>query len=295
MNEGKIGIYLRLVRFNHWIKNLVVPLGSLIALAPAGLPAVALSLNVMALSFLAAGLVSSANYVVNDLIDSPYDAKHPTKKNRPIPSGRISKNEAVALAAVLFVTGFVLIPLPLGATVWLLALFLSGLVYNIRPMRAKDVPYLDVMVESINNPIRFMIGWYAVTAGVAQAVILAGLWLYSCVLMTGKRLAELRALGHEKASRYRVVFGVYTEGRLSAVMVTYIVLTVAAFVYTAAKFMPAAVWLAIPLAVQLAWYYKLTLKKDSFAQRPERVNHEPLFLAYSAVFVLVFLWTVLRR
>jgi hypothetical protein len=36
---------------------------------------------------------------------------------------------------------------------------LQGIVYNVRPLRTKDKPYLDVISESINNPLRLTIGW----------------------------------------------------------------------------------------------------------------------------------------
>ena len=37
-----------------------------------------------------------------------------------------------------------------------LALWIMGCFYNIRPMRTKDVPYLDVLSESVNNPLRML-------------------------------------------------------------------------------------------------------------------------------------------
>ena len=35
-----------------------------------------------------------------------------------------------------------------------------GCLYNIPPIRTKDHAYVDVLSESINNPIRFLVGWY---------------------------------------------------------------------------------------------------------------------------------------
>ena len=35
-----------------------------------------------------------------------------------------------------------------------------GVVYNVKPLRSKDLPIFDVLSESVNNPIRFLIGWY---------------------------------------------------------------------------------------------------------------------------------------
>ena len=40
-----------------------------------------------------------------------------------------------------------------------------GPVYNVPPIRTKEIPYVDVITESFNNPIRLLLGWFAVTAG----------------------------------------------------------------------------------------------------------------------------------
>ena len=39
-----------------------------------------------------------------------------------------------------------------------------GCVYNIPPVRSKDLPYVDVLSEAINNPIRMLAGWFIVTS-----------------------------------------------------------------------------------------------------------------------------------
>src|SRR5438309_2292720 len=46
-----------------------------------------------------------------------------------------------------------------------LALLVMGCIYNIPPVRSKDLPYADVLSESINNPLRLMLGWFAVAPG----------------------------------------------------------------------------------------------------------------------------------
>ena len=52
-------------------------------------------------------------------------------------------------------------------TAWLFAtiycglnLLLAGILYNVPPLRFKDIPYLYSTMESANNPIRFLVGWY---------------------------------------------------------------------------------------------------------------------------------------
>ena len=36
-----------------------------------------------------------------------------------------------------------------------------GLAYNVPPVRLKEWPYLDVLSESVNNPLRLALGWFA--------------------------------------------------------------------------------------------------------------------------------------
>ena len=49
-------------------------------------------------------------------------------------------------------------------TLALLALWVMGCVYNIPPVRSKDLPYVDVLSEAINNPIRMLAGWFIVSS-----------------------------------------------------------------------------------------------------------------------------------
>jgi len=53
--------------------------------------------------------------------------------------------------------GFAVGPTVCGTLVLLL---IMGVVYNVEPLRSKDKPYLDVISESVNNPIRFLVGWF---------------------------------------------------------------------------------------------------------------------------------------
>ena len=78
---------------------------------------------------------------------------HPKKKHRPIPAGRVylphAYGEWIGLAVIAFLMAAA-INLPFLAAA--VGLWVMGLVYNVRPLRFKDRPYLDVLSESVNIP-----------------------------------------------------------------------------------------------------------------------------------------------
>src|SRR5690606_37839768 len=75
------------------------------------------------------------------------------------------------------------------------AFLISGLIYNVNPLRSKDRVYLDVITESINNPIRLMLGWAMVDAtALPPSSLLLSYWMGGAFLMTVKRFAEYRSI-----------------------------------------------------------------------------------------------------
>jgi 4-hydroxybenzoate polyprenyltransferase len=281
--------YLRPLRFDHWIKNLVVPVGGLLALAAQRFSPGWPDAGAILLAFAVSGLVSSVNYAVNEILDAPFDARHPTKRDRPIPSGRVRVGPLLVLTGLIALLAF-------GGSWWLLpravlggasALFLAGLAYNLPPVRLKDCPYLDVVTESLTNPIRIAIGWHAVSATPPPVLLLVTVWSFGAFLMTGKRLAELRLLG-DLAVRYRPTFRVYSVAGLFVVQLAYAVGGLGALALVVATQRP-EVLPGLPLvAALLGWAIKMTFEPESPLIDPEHLYRRPLFLLVSvAVFALL--------
>jgi decaprenyl-phosphate phosphoribosyltransferase len=281
--------YLRPLRFDHWIKNLVVPVGSLLALAAHRDYPGADDVEAILLAFVVSGLVSSVNYAVNEVLDAPFDAHHPTKRERPIPSGRVRVGPLLGLTAAVGLVAFGLCAwlLPPGVLAGGAALFLAGLAYNLPPLRLKDWPYLDAVTESLTNPIRLAIGWYAVAAGRMPTALLITVWAFGAFLMTGKRLAELRLLG-AVAARYRPTFSAYSVRRLCLVQLAYALLGFGALASLVTAQRP-AVLPALPLvAGLLGWAFKMTFEPESPLIDPEHLYRRPVFLVVAlAVFALL--------
>jgi decaprenyl-phosphate phosphoribosyltransferase len=287
--------YLRPLRFDHWIKNLVVPVGSLLAFAAHHALPGQRGLMMMGLAFVVSGLVSSVNYAINEILDAPFDARHPTKRERPIPSGRVRVGPllvltvAVGLLAVAITWAWFSLAVLEAAA----ALFVAGLLYNLPPIRLKDRPYLDVVTESLTNPIRLQLGWHAAGTGVGPpALLLVAVWSFGAFLMTGKRLGELRLLG-DRAARYRPTFRAYSVMGLLGVQVAYALVGLGAVAVLGRAQRPAILW-GLPLvAGLLAWAFKMTFEPESPLVDPEHLYRRPLFLLCAiAVFAVLVALTV---
>lgn len=281
--------HLKIMRLDHWVKNVFVLPGVLVALtvsAPASLVEVMAPLLV---ALVAVGLVASSNYVINEVLDAPYDRAHPTKSTRPVPAGEVSIPLAYLQWFVLMVAGVALASTVTPAlSIVLVCLWLMGCVYNMAPLRTKDRPYIDVLSEAVNNPLRMLAGWYVIApAAFLPVSLLISYWMIGAYFMAAKRFSEYRDIGDQvRAARYRRSFAFYTEARLLISIMFY---ASAAMLFLGAFIMRyrLEMVLAFPLvAVVMAVYLALAFKADSAAQAPEKLYREPLLMVTVSVTVI---------
>lgn len=282
--------YVQVARPDHWFKNVFMLPGTLLVLNPtAGFGDPTLAWRIP-LALVAACLVASSYYVLNDILDAPFDARHPVKRGRPIPSGKVRLPIAYAEWVVLAAAGFGIAILIGGrfltATV---ALWLMSLVYNVRPIRAKDRTYLDVLVEAVNNPLRLAMGWYATgtTLAVPVSIVLA-FWMLGGFFMAVKRFAEYRHFDDgERAAAYRASFRGYTEERL-LVLATFCAVAFGLFLGIFLIRYRIELLLIVPFVAGLiAWYIHLGFRSDSPTRDPEQLYREPYFMAFVFLCVVV--------
>ena len=289
--------HIQIARIDHWFKNVFVLPGIVFAVAsdPSHVPD-GLWWRIL-VGLFATCLVASSNYVINEVLDAPFDQFHPIKHTRPVPSGQVSIPLAYVEWILLMLVGVGLgltISLPFAITLGVL--WLMGCVYNIPPIRSKDLPYIDVLSESINNPLRMLAGWFiASTSSVAPASLLLSYWMVGCFFMATKRYAEYREIGDPvRAAAYRKSLGFYTLDRLLVSIMFY---ASAAMLFLGAFIMRyrMELILAFPLvAAVMAIYLALSFKDHSAAQRPEGLYREPLLMAavVSCTLVMVMLMFV---
>jgi len=274
--------HLAIARIDHWFKNVFVIPGGI---AAAAMDPQHLAPNIptrAALGLASVCLVASSNYVINEVLDAPSDLEHPTKFARPVPAGKVNIPLAYVQWLALMVVGVglgYLISVPFAGTV--LALWIMGCVYNIRPVRSKDLPYLDVLSEAVNNPLRMLAGWFIVgSASVAPGSLLLSYWMVGCYFMAMKRYAEYREIADStRAAAYRKSFRFYTEERL-LVSIMFYGSAAMLFLGTFVMRYRLELILSFPLiALVMAVYLYLGLKPDSTVQRPEGLYREPTLMA----------------
>lgn len=274
--------HYRIMRVDHWVKNVLVFPGVVVALSMhAGAIGAGLG-QALALGMLAVCLVASSNYVLNEVLDATYDKVHPAKVTRPVPAGQVSVPLAYAQWLVLMLLGIGLASLVSERLVWtLLGLWAMGVAYNVRPIRTKDVIFFDVVSEAINNPLRFLAGWFIVDAVALPPVsLLFSYWAVGCYFMAIKRFAELREIGDQgRASGYRSSFGYYDERRLIVSIMFYASIAMLFFGAFIVRYRMELI-LSFPLvAAVMAAYLSVGFKDGSAVQTPEKIHREPLLFA----------------
>lgn len=288
--------YVRLARPDHWFKNAFMLLGVLLALfyqpdlwRLAELPNLALALFCTC-------MVASSNYVLNELLDADRDRLHPTKQHRPAVQGRIQWWPAILEWLGLGALGVGLaFHLNRVFGVVALALWLMGCVYNIPPVRTKELPYVDVLSESINNPLRLLLGWHALIVDRFPPVsLILAYWMLGAFFMATKRLAEYRHIGDkDRAAAYRSSFRHYDADRLLVSIVFYVTLAALFFGIFIVRYKLELI-VAVPgLAAFVAYYFRLGLLDDSPVEAPEKLyKPRTLMLAVlgmATLFILLML------
>ena len=180
----KIDLYIDSLRLERWPRSL--------AILPGFVAAFVLNSNsitdlfefkiiiYLLLAFIITWFISTANYIVNEITDAPYDAHHPTKKNRPLVKKTISRKVLLLLWFLLVLTSVIGAYILFNSYLLISLLFLlfAGILYNTPPIRMKDIPFLDSTLESANNPIRFLIGWYIIANTFPPATLLISWWFF---------------------------------------------------------------------------------------------------------------------
>jgi decaprenyl-phosphate phosphoribosyltransferase len=182
------------------------------------------------LAFVAFTAASSAVYVVNDLMDVDRDRRHPTKRQRPIASGRLPRPAALVLAAGCLVVA-ALTTVAIGEPMLGVVIGAYIAISFLYSLTLKHLPYIELTVVASGFVLR------ALGGAVATHVPPSGWFLTVCSLgalmvAIGKRYTELSSMG-EEAIAHRPVMRWYSLGRLRAAQRAASVIMLAAYLFWA--------------------------------------------------------------
>jgi 4-hydroxybenzoate polyprenyltransferase len=181
------GAVVRALRPKQWTKNLIVFVGAVFALRLTDTGAMFTALAAFAVYC----LLSSAGYLVNDVLDAEADRQHPLKRWRPVAAGALSARFAVGLAVALVALALVLAATigPGFLTIAVAYMALSAL-YS---LVLKHLVLVDLFAIAAGFVLRVVAGAVAVGVRVSP-------WLYVCTILVAlflglaKRRQELTTL-----------------------------------------------------------------------------------------------------
>jgi 4-hydroxybenzoate polyprenyltransferase len=213
------------------------------------------------------------------------------KRNRPLVKGEIKKGPFMLWGIALTAASFVLALIGFSWLFFLslLSLLVAGFIYNLKPIRTKDIPFLDAISESANNPIRFLIGWYAFSPQnvIPPASLLVCWWSFGTFLMEAKRLSEFRLLG-EKAGDYRPSHKRYSKNSLLLAIIASAVLFFVSYFYFALAFkLRSLIYISPLLLFYLYLFLRKTLQEKEIMEEPESLLRNPLIAVYTLSLIIL--------
>ena len=188
----------RLMRPHQWVKNTFVLTGLLFGHAWHDPTLVTKAI----IAFIAFCLTSSTIYIINDIVDIEQDKQHPSKRNRPLASGKIKITSAAILAVFI---GLAALTLAYFASTIVVAILLIYAVMNVAySLKLKHVVILDVFIIATGFMLRILAGTLGLGIPPSQWLLLCG-FMVTLLLGFSKRRAEIIALSDDKSAHRKVL------------------------------------------------------------------------------------------
>jgi len=295
---------IRTARPRQWLKNMALVAPALIL----GDIAEFSTLYKLFNGFVAFSLMSSAAYFINDIIDSPKDKMHPIKKNRPIPSGKISIFTAW-LVALIFLSTSLIYSIKFAGNFYTIILIVYILIQFCYSLLLRNIIIIDSLTVASGFVLRVIAGGVITNISISSWLILTTIGL-SLLLAFGKRRSEKTILSEAHSdAETRKTLKSYPDTLLDSMITmsaTFTVVTYSFFTFQVSpdssltnlrKFLPAIIespkWLmiTIPLVIYGIARYLYVIYEKKAGESPERVllSDKPLFITVVTWAMFVFL------
>jgi decaprenyl-phosphate phosphoribosyltransferase len=273
-------------RPKQWLKNVLV----FVAPAAAGVLDQSDELVRALVAFVAFCAAASGTYFLNDVADVEADRRHPSKRYRPVAAGEVPVGLARLIGAALVVGSIAIgatcnrrLAAVVAAYVALTTLYSSWL---------KHIAVIDLAAVAAGFLLR-------AAGGAAATEVPISSWFYivataaSVFVVTGKRLAELRA-GGERASETRAALASYSERYLGYVLAVSSGIAILAYCLWAFEeadlVVEGATWLelsSVPFVLGLL-RYALLIDAGGGGEPEEVVLHDRVLQVLGVCWALIF-------
>ncbi|MEM2121784.1 MAG: UbiA prenyltransferase family protein [Candidatus Woesearchaeota archaeon] len=279
----KLLLFIKSFRIQQYYKNLVI----FIPLIFAQQLFIIEKLEKIIFGFLILCALSSANYLINDVVDFKKDRHHPEKRKRPIASGLISRTEAILVAFLIIALSFYFsYKLSIMFFYSILLLFVFSTTYT---LWLKNEIFADIITISMNFVIRTISGAYVINVEISPWLIICTFFL-AMFLVVGKREANLKILKRD-AHNYNPTLKEYNHNitkLISIISVTSLIISYSLYTFLSIN---KNLIITLPISIYLVLYYFYLIEKGSpIARNPELVfKNKKILISLLIWLILVFL------
>lgn len=296
---------VRTARPRQWLKNMALFAPALIL---GDINEISIISKLLS-GLLAFCLISSAAYLINDIVDAKKDALHPIKKNRPIPSGKLSAKAAWAVAFLLLIVGF-WYSKNYNGTFFTYILATYMIIQFLYSFVLRNIIIIDSLTVASGFVLRVIAGGVITNISISSWLILTTIGL-SLLLAFGKRRSEKTILSDAKSeAETRKTLKSYPDTLLDAMITmsaTFTVVTYSFFTFQVSpdtgltnirKFLPSIIespkWLmiTIPLIIYGIARYLYVIYEKKGGESPERVLLSDKPLLASVIIWIAFVYLV---
>ena len=291
---GKIKVFYSISRIDHWPKQIFLVPGFVYIFIVEDLNIFNLlnQYHLILSCFVCTCLIASANYSINEYLDSKYDKYHPLKKQRALVSKSIKLIEIIYYYFFLIFFSFYISYLFNHNKFfnYLLLIFaIAGILYNVKPFRSKDIFVIDILSEALNNPIRFLLAYFSLSSNFEiNYNILLSYWFGGAFLMACKRYAERRFIKSEKILlKYRPSLAKYSNYKLLFLIILFSILSI---LYLYLFFLDIGLvdpFFSLYFITMFIFYFYISTNNQGLAQTPEKLFFKINFNLFLIFFLFI--------